>query len=226
MRTILITGGSTGLGYAIAKLLSKTDNVYILSRSKEPLIRVSKELNCNYKVCDVTNWESIKQAVAEITQETSKLDVLINNAGLWIQGPLEDNDPSKIKNVIDVNTLGPILMTKAVVPIMRKQNAGTILNVISQSGLYGKEERSVYHASKWALTGFTKSLYMELTKHNIKVMGFYPGGMATDFFDKAGYVKDKSKMLEVHDVAKTIEFMLNQSEFTMFPELGMQSIKQ
>lgn len=225
MKTVLITGGSEGLGFAIAKLLSKNNTVYLLARNEDKLNTASKELNCNYKVCDVSIWEDVQKVVDEVINETGKIDVLINNAGLWVQGPIEENDPERIKDVINVNTLGPIYMTKAVVPIMKQQKSGIILNINSQAGLYGKAERSVYHASKWALTGFAKCMSQELQKHNIKVMSIHPAGMKTKFFEKAGIEKNQENMLDVNEVARTVEFMLNQGEYTVFPEVGMVNVK-
>jgi len=225
MKTILITGGSEGLGYAIAKLLTTNNKVYLLARNEEKLKKSSKELNCSYKVCDVSDWKSISKAVSEIEKETSHIDILINNAGLWIQGPIQDNDPEKIREIINVNTLGPILMTKAVVPAMKKQKSGVIININSQAGLMAKAERSVYNASKWAITGFTKSMFQELIKDGIKVMGIYPSLMNTGMFEKIGITKNMDGALSVEDVAKAVEFMINQGEFTVFPEVGMMSTK-
>lgn len=225
MKTVLITGGSEGLGFAIAKLLSKNNTVYLLARNEGKLKTASKELNCKYKVCDVSIWEDVKKTVDEVFNETGKIDILINNAGLWIQGPIEDNDPEKIRDVINVNTLGPIFLTKAIAPIMKKQQSGIILNINSQAGLCGKAERAVYHASKWALTGFAKSMLQELQKDNIRVMSIHPAGMKTKFFENAGIEKNQENMLDVNEVARTVEFMISQSESTAFPEVGMLNIK-
>ncbi len=135
MKTVIITGGSDGLGYAVARLLAKSHNVYILARNEKKLIKIAKELNCKYKLCDVTNWSNIESVIGEINQESKSIDILINNAGIWIQGQLQENSSEKIKDVIEINTLGTILVSKAVVPAMKKQKSGIILNVISQAGL-------------------------------------------------------------------------------------------
>ncbi len=225
MKTVIITGGSEGLGYAIAKVLTQSYNVYLFARSESKLKEVSKELGCKYKVCDVSDWKAIEVAVAEVCQEAKTLDILINNAGLWLQGPIQDNDSARIKEVLEVNTLGPILMIKAVVPIMKSQKSGVIVNVNSQAGLMAKAERAVYNASKWAITGFTKSMFQELIKDGIKVMGVYPALMNTGMFDKVGITKNMDGALSVDEVAKTIEFMLTQGAFTVFPELGIMSTK-
>lgn len=223
-KTIIISGGSEGLGYAIAKLLSDKDNVYILSRTEDKLKEVSAELGCKYKVCDVSKWEQVESAVNEILKETGSIDICINNAGLWIQGPLDENDPADIKDVLEVNTLGTIYLSRSVINSMKEKGSGTIINVNSQAGYYPKAERTVYNASKWAITGFTKSLFQELTKHGIRVVGFYPGKMDTGMFKKAGIDKDMKGSVDTLDAANAIEYIINQKKDIVIPELGMMRI--
>lgn len=147
MQTILIPGGSDGLGKVIAARLASNYEVTILSLSEDKLKAVAKELNCAYKVCDVSDYAQVEQAVAEIRA----VDCVINNAGLWIQGPLDENDPERVRAVLEVNALGTISLAKAVVPGMKQRKSGRIINIISQAGLEGKAERTVYNASKWAV---------------------------------------------------------------------------
>lgn len=165
MKTILISGGSDGLGKAIAKQLAAGNKVIILSPSEEKLRRAADEIGCDYKVCDVRNYAQVKRAIEGL----GSIDCLVNNAGLWIEGPLDENDPDYAKQVLDVNVLGVINLTKAVIPVMKKQQAGLIININSQGGFYAKAERSVYTAAKWAITGFTKAMQPELAPHGIAV---------------------------------------------------------
>jgi len=223
MKTIIISGGSDGLGFAVAKRLSKCNNLYILARSEKKLKDAASQLNCKYKVCDVTQWNDVQKTINEILKESKTIDILINNAGVWLQGPIEENTPEKIKEVIEINTLGNIYLTKAVVPTMKANKSGIIFNTVSQAGITASAERAVYYASKWAVNGFAKSLYLELIKHNIKVISFFPGGMNTDFFDKAGNKKDRSKMLNIDAVAKTVEFVVTQEGTYVHPEISMVS---
>lgn len=223
MKTIIISGGSDGLGFAIAQRLYKGNSVYLLARNESKLKKASTQLQCKYKVCDVTKWNEVERIINEIAKESNSIDILINNAGIWLQGPIEENSPEKIKEVIDINTLGNIYLTKAVVPYMKKNKSGVIFNTISQAGITASAERAVYYASKWAINGFAKSLYPELIKDNIKVISFYPGGMNTDFFDKAGNKKDRTKMLNIEEVAKTVEFIVMQEGTFVHPEISMVS---
>ena len=202
----LVTGGSDGLGKAIAKrLVASGWQVIIMSPTEEKLKAVSLELGCEYRVGDISDAAQVEKVV----QSISKIDALINSAGIWIEGDLATNDPDKIRRVLEVNTLGTILMCRAVIPKMKSAGLGTIINIISMAGLGAKPLRSVYNASKWAITGFTKCLKME-TPPEIKVVGIYPALMRTNMFVTAGNPdKDTSKGLNVEEVAKTIEFVLN-----------------
>jgi 3-oxoacyl-[acyl-carrier protein] reductase len=221
MKTLVITGGSDGVGKTIAARLASNNNVIILSPNEEKLKAAAEELECKYKVCDVRDYTQCEATIQEIGQ----VDCLINNAGLWIQGELDQDDPARIQEVVAVNLLGVINMTKAVVPDMKQQKSGLIININSQAGFYAKAERAVYNATKWGVTGFTKSMQPELAKYGIGVTGLYPGMMKTEMFSKMGIEKDMSKGLDTEDVAKTIEFILSFDKPTLFPEIGIKHIE-
>lgn len=223
-KVILISGGSSGLGRALAKELTDEYKVVILSRNAELTAETAKETGCSYVVADVGNYNEVKAAVESVIEEQGKLDCLINCAGLWIQGPLEENSPETIENVIAANTIGTIFLTHAVLPYMKKQKGGRIINVISQAGLHVKAERSVYQASKWAITGFTNSLRMEVAPHGISVCGFYPGAFQTDFFAKAGVVKEGKGRMTLDEVVRAVMFMVKTPDHLVIPELGIKNI--
>lgn len=224
-KIIVITGGSEGLGKAIAKRLVEDHTVIILSNKPETLEQTSRELNCKSFVCDITKPEEVKKTVSEIIKDHGQIDILINNAGIWIQGLLEDSDDAKIKETFDVNCVGTIYMTKSVLPKMKESNSGTIINIISTAGITAKGERSVYNASKWAMTGFTKCLQEELKGTLIRIMGFYPSFMKTNLFKNAGNERDDyDKALDPDELAKTIEFVLSLDDTTSFPEIGIRNI--
>jgi NADP-dependent 3-hydroxy acid dehydrogenase YdfG len=225
-KVIVITGGSEGLGKAIAKQLAPNNQVIICAVNEDKLKAAANEIGCEYFVCDVTKNEQIEGMIKQVLVKYKRIDVLVNNAGLWIQGELDQNDPDKIKSLFEVNALGTILFSRSVIPVMKNQKSGWILNVISQAGFYGKAERSVYNASKWAITGFTKSLEMELAKFGIKVVGLYPGMMKTHIFQKVGIEKDTTNGLEVDEVAKIVEFIISFDSPLTFPEIGFKNINQ
>lgn len=220
MKKVLITGGSDGLGKAIAKsLVTEGYEVTILSRDEAKTKKAASELGCSYAVADVRDAKALEKAIAQ----AGDVDILVNNAGVWIQNALEENPIEAIKEVMDVNALGTIYATRAVVPGMKKRGGGRIINVISQAGLYAKGERSVYNASKWAVTGFTKSMQQELNLHKIAVTGLYPGSIDTDLFEKAGSYR-RNNALETATVAGSIVYICGLPDSVNVPEIGMYNL--
>ena len=185
-KVIVITGGSEGLGKAIAKRLIKDNKIIIISNNEEKLKKTATEIQCDYVVCDVTNYKQIENAIDTILKKYINIDILINNAGVWLEGDLTENTFEKISNCIDVNTKGPIYMTKAVLPNMYKNKSGLIINVSSQASFDNDDYSIVYNASKWAMRGFNRSIQRDISKKGVKVTGFYPGFMQTNLFKKAG----------------------------------------
>lgn len=208
-QVILITGGCQGLGKEVAREMIKDGDVVILSKNKNELENTSKELGCDWIFCDITDVEQIKKTVAEVVKKYGRIDILINNAGAWVGGELDDNDYSDVARITLVNTVGTINMTKAVIPIMKKQKSGKIAFINSVDGLEGKVERGIYGSSKWAITGFTQCMRMELEKYNIAVLGFYPGRIKTNLFKNAGVEVDLSDAMEPKEVAQVVRFSLS-----------------
>ncbi len=177
MKVVLITGISSGFGFAIAQLLAKGNyRVYGTVRKKVDLIP-----NVNYLYMDVTSDESVKQAVEEVHKKEGRIDVLINNAGIGIAAPLEFTKITDIQYLMNVNFLGAVRVTQAVLPIMRKQSSGLIICISSIGGLIGLPFQGIYSASKFAIEGFCQALYQEVKQFNIKVIAINPGDFATHF---------------------------------------------
>lgn len=213
-KTALITGGNSGLGFEVAKLLIKKGcNVIILGKDIKKVNAAAKKINSkrlSTVICDLTDCKQIEKVAKNI----KSLDILINNAGVIMYSLLEKHTSQKIAGIINVNLLGTIYMTRAILPKMKKRNSGTILNVITTSALKGRTEETVYIASKWGVRGFTEALIDELSeeKSKIRVLGFYPGGMNTQLFTKAGLDKDTSSFMDPDEIAKIIVFMLERPE--------------
>ena len=225
-KVIVITGGSEGLGKAIAKRLIKDNKIIIISNNEEKLKKTATEIQCDYVVCDVTNYKQIENAIDTILKKYINIDILINNAGVWLEGDLTENTFEKISNCIDVNTKGPIYMTKAVLPNMYKNKCGLIINVCSQASFDNDDYSVVYNASKWAMRGFNRSIQRDISKKGVKVTGFYPGFMQTNLFKKAGNDYDTSTGLEVEKVAKAIEYIINVDSDVIIPEMGIKDIEE
>ncbi len=223
-KVILITGGSDGLGKEIARLLSTNNKVVIMSPSAEKLKAVAAELPCDFVIGDVSDYPSCEQAVNKVIEKHGHIDCLVNNAGLWIQGELDDNSPEDIAKVIAVNNTGVVFMTKSVIKQMKAQKQGLIININSQGGFYAKPERSVYSAAKWGVTGFTKSIQAELAPFGIAVTGIYPAKMKTQMFEKMGITKDMRDGLDPKYVAQAVEFVLQLPQGVAVPELGIKHL--
>jgi NADP-dependent 3-hydroxy acid dehydrogenase YdfG len=222
MKHILITGGSDGLGKVMAQKLKDIGyKITILSKDETKTAKVAKEIGCDYVVADVSDYEAVKEAF----EKTGQVDILINNAGVWIQGVFDENDPELIKRTLEVNTLGTMYVSHVVIPSMKKRKQGRIINVISQAGFNTKEERVPYNASKWAITGFTKSLQNELKPFGISVVGFYPGALNNEaLFVKSGNPRPMDKAMDLGMTAEAIAYICGLPDDVNVPELGILSM--
>ncbi|TXD60923.1 SDR family oxidoreductase [Polaribacter sp. IC066] len=176
-KVILVTGASSGIGKAIATFLqAKGYRVFGTSRNPKNVEDFSFEI----VALNVLKVPTIEQAVAYIIQKEGKLDVLVNNAGMGITGPIEDTPTDEMRKVFDTNLFGAIDVMKAVLPQMRKQKSGTIINVTSIAGYMGLPFRGLYSASKGALELVTESISMEVKGFGINVVNVAPGDFATN----------------------------------------------
>ncbi|MCX6326841.1 MAG: SDR family oxidoreductase [Bacteroidia bacterium] len=175
-KVILITGVSSGFGKQTAKLLSDEGHIVYGTVRNEP---GSDDLIHNLKM-DLTDIGSIKKTVSEVLEKEGRIDVLINNAGMHTGGPIETSPIRNIKLQMDTNFLGMALITREVLPIMRKQGGGTIINFSSIGGLMGLPFQAFYSASKFAIEGFCEALRMEVKKSNIKIVLINPGDFHTN----------------------------------------------
>jgi len=180
-KTIFITGASSGLGKAAAKLFQQNGwNVIATMRQPENETELTALENVKVMKLDVTNSALITETINQILS-TENVDVVLNNAGYGLIGPLESFTEQQIANQIYTNLFGVIHVTKAFVPYFRERKSGTFLNITSTFGLLGYPTCSVYNASKFAVDGFSEGLAYELAQFGIKVKVIAPGGMQTDF---------------------------------------------
>jgi short-subunit dehydrogenase len=165
---IVITGASDGIGEALARKLSKSDKVVMLARNEEKLKKIAEQSGAEYFVCDVREAESVKKVFEEIIEKYGVIDVLINNAGIIVNGDLTETPDESIENVMSTNSTGAIYVAKYTLKSMKKAKAGLIINVVSQAGVKAGANRSVYNASKWAMTGFTKAIQEEVAEYGVR----------------------------------------------------------
>lgn len=176
-KVVLVTGASSGIGKSIATYLhQKGYRVYGTSRNPKG----SKELPFQMVALDVLQQDTIAKAVSQIIKEEGRLDVLVNNAGRGITGPIEDTPTDEMKSVFNTNFFGAIDVMKAVLPQMRKQRGGHILNVTSIAGYMGLPFRGIYSATKGALELVTEATAMEVKEFGIHVVNVAPGDFATN----------------------------------------------
>ena len=176
-KVVLITGGSSGIGKSIGEFLHhKGFVVYGTSRNPERVLNSVFPL----VALDVRDSNSIRLAVAKIIATTGQLDIVINNAGVGITGPLEEIPLEEMKNNFDTNFFGPIEVMKAALPQMRDQKSGLIINVTSIAGYMGLPYRGIYSASKGALELITEALRMEVKSFGIQITNVAPGDFATN----------------------------------------------
>lgn len=176
-KVIFITGASSGIGKSIGEFLNE-ENFIVYGTSRNP----SNYPNSKIKLLslDVRNSVSMKESIEKVIDLEGKIDVLINNAGVGITGPLEEIPLEEIKNNFQVNLFGPIEMMQSVLPYMRNQKSGLIINITSIAGYMGLPFRSVYSASKGALELITEGLRMETKPFNINIVNVAPGDFATN----------------------------------------------
>ncbi len=176
-KVVLITGASSGIGKSIGEFLhNKGFIVYGTSRNPDKITNSVFPLLS----LEVRNSESIFNSVQKIIELSGRLDVVINNAGVGITGPMEEIPSQEIKNNFDTNFFGPIEVMKAVLPQMRSQRSGLIINITSIAGYMGLPYRGIYSASKGALELITESLNMEVKPFGINIVNVAPGDFATN----------------------------------------------
>jgi len=181
-KTVLITGASSGFGKASAKLFQNQGwNVIAAMRSPEKEEELKDSENLLLVKLDVTDLESIKKSVEQGLEKFSTIDVLINSAGYGLIGVFESSDETQIQKQFEVNVFGLMNMTKAILPAMRKQKSGVIVNISSFGGVTASPFTSLYNSSKFAVEGFSEALYFELSSFGISVKIVEPGSVATNF---------------------------------------------
>lgn len=177
-KVVLVTGGSSGIGKSIGIFLkSKGFKVYGTTRK---VANYPNFTDFDLLELDVRNPESIQTAISELIEKEGRVDVLVNNAGIGITGPIEETPHAEILKAFDTNFNGPLHMCKAVLPHMRSQKKGLIINITSIAGYMGLPYRGIYSASKGALELVTEALRMEIKGFGINITNLAPGDFATN----------------------------------------------
>ncbi|MCA1063284.1 SDR family oxidoreductase [Rossellomorea aquimaris] len=215
-KTIVITGASGGIGEQMAiKVAENGGNLALIARRVHLLEslrqKLMTEFDCKVKVypLNVTDYDQIPRTFDSILKDFGEIHALINNAGYGIFQEAHETSFQDVKGMIDVNVLGLMACTGEVLPHMRQQGSGHIINIASQAGKFASPKSSAYSASKHAVLGYTNSLRMEAKRYGVNVTAVNPGPIATDFFsiaDESGtYVQNVEKfMLDPKEVAQKV----------------------
>ena len=229
----IVTGSSSGIGQSFTEqLLQKGATVYGLSRSIERMEAHKKQLGDTAEryisvPMDISNHDAIEDWVKQtFTDKNRYPDILINNAGLGYFDNVEDLALEKFEQMMQVNVSGVFYLTRHITPLM-KANPVTchIINIASVAALMGNPKISVYNATKYALRGFSDALFKELRYDGIKVSCFFPGSIATRFFDKIDEIDVHDGMMHPDEIAETLLFVLERSDNFLISELTMRPLQ-
>ena len=193
----IVTGTSGGIGEATARALDAAGYRVFGTYRRPPAARPAA---IEYLACDVTSEESVTAAVSEVLSKTGRIDLLVNNAGVGLVAGAEESSLEQAKSLFDVNLFGLIRMTKAVLPTMRRQGSGRIVNLSSVMGLIPAPFMALYSASKHAVEGYTESLDHEVRGSGIRAVLVEPAYTRTSF---EGNVYQPDQQLEVYQSART-----------------------
>ncbi len=218
---VIVTGGTRGIGKAIVEsLINEGANVVILARTKSDIEKVKQDIENRGNIfgikCDVTSPSDIKKMVSQVKTIFKKIDVLINNVGIAYIGPADKMTLSEWNNVINTNLTSVFLCCKEIIPIMKKQHKGCIVNIASNSAKNGAANFSAYCASKFGELGFSQSLFHELRPYKIRVISVCPGGVDTQLWKKVKndpkIKPEPEKALKAENVADVVNFILKHDE--------------
>jgi len=222
-KSALITGGSRGIGLAIAHKLGQMGaKIAISARTRAPLDAAVAQLKqaaveAVGVVADVAQSAQVTEMVRQANAAWGDLHILVNNAGIGIFGPAHEQSEDNWDKVIDTNLKGVFLCSKAVAPQMIRQKTGHIINISSLAGKNANAGGGVYYASKWGLQGLTFCMAEDLRQYGIRVSAVCPGSVHTEFSPHAG--KDPMKMLQAEDVAHAVAMLVTQAPQSFISEV-------
>lgn len=223
--TVLITGGSKGLGKATAQLLKEAGaKVAITARTASTLEKTAKELGVKAIQGDVSQREEVERIYQEFLNAFGRIDVLVNNAGFGARSSIDDLDMDAFRRVYDTNVFGAAMMGEQAAQAMIKQGSGNIINIASTAALKGYPTGTIYSSSKFALRGMTQCWQQELRRHNIRVILVNPSEVPTAFGTEDGVEKaEDPKKLSPMEIAHTIKSALDMDPRGYIPEVTVHA---
>lgn len=229
-KIVLIVGGSGGIGKACARVFAKAGaQVVLAARNQQEAEKVAKEINDSggeaYVIgVEVTDLASVSKMAREVIQDLGPIDVLVNAFGKAVIQPLLDIKPDDAREMFDVNIYGTFLVTQTIVRYMATEKKGRVILFPGSVGKYPMKNSSVYSASKFAVTGFAKSLTEEFKRSGVKFTLMHFGGVDTPMWDSdtVDMRVQKDKMLSTEEVAKAVYYAANQPEGSVLNEIVIQ----
>ncbi|MFO7846347.1 MAG: SDR family oxidoreductase [Balneolaceae bacterium] len=224
----IVTGASSGIGAEFSRKLTEAGaTVYGLARSKDKLKKLKSSLGSSFQPVqmDVTQYRTLEKWIEDTFGPGHSPDILINNAGLGLFGSVDELPMKDWQTMVDVNLNAVFYLTRLVVPLMKASESHShIINIASIAGLLGNPELSGYNATKFAVRGFSESLFKELRYDAIKVSCMFPGSIATPFFGKAAGMDTHSNMMQPGDVADTLVHLLRTPDNMLINEITMRPL--
>jgi len=191
-KVVLITGASTGIGNETAKLFqTKNWKVAATMRSPERAEDLQRIVDIECIKLDVTDQTSVREGIRTALDQFGRIDAVVNNAGFAVIGPFEAASDEQIEQEFQTNVFGVMFVCREILPIFREQKRGTIINVASMGGRITFPLYSIYHATKWAVEGFSEALQYEVREFDIRVKIIEPGPIKTDFYTRSASVTKK-----------------------------------
>lgn len=216
----LITGGSQGIGAALVERARKAGHeVVFTGRDRARIENLSATTGAIGVAADVANAEDNARAVATCVEHMGGVDVLVNNAGYAYRAEIGELSIAEMRAMYDVNVFGLVDITNRVVPMMKAQKSGDIINVASTSGMKGGAGGTSYGSSKWAVRGISQSWQAELRPHGIRVLCVCPSEVQTEFGGRTG--RNNPNKLYADDIAATITAALDMPRRVLWPELAV-----
>ena len=229
-KTCIVTGANSGIGRSTAITLAKNDyTVFATMRSLErgeKLREIAQELNLGIKEVelDISDTDSVNQGINEILNQTDQIDILINNAGVGSNAVIEDVDIESDKSVFETNFWGVVRCIQAVLPTMRQQKSGHIIQVSSIAGRVGLPAQPIYSASKWALEGLSENLAHDLSSFGVRVSIIEPGVTRTAILGKNNTVPQNDDFENIY--ARMLDMYMQGIEANIRPEAVSETILQ
>jgi NAD(P)-dependent dehydrogenase (short-subunit alcohol dehydrogenase family) len=224
-RVALVTGGGGGLGQATCTALAEAHAAVVVadlrSAAAESVAGELRDRGCEAAALalDVTDEQSVAAAVDETLDRYGALDILVNNAGIDVTMPADELPVADWDRVLAVNLRGPYLAARRVLPAMRAQGHGHIVNIVSTAAKRAWPNAAAYHASKWGLLGLSHALHAEAREYGVKVTAVIAGGMRTPFLLDRFPEIDQDLLQDPRHVAETIRFVLLQPPESVIPEV-------